>query len=1498
MVSSDELASLEREINPPKPSKKKSKDKGSSGKMDRFKKFKPRIPSFLSRKDKYADPTYAKMTAVGAVAAAYSDVELQQHMIASGLPDYPDPATNPVARHLAITQVAADLMDRTYPRDAAYLAAIGSAFPADEADRLLITANNSSSDTSSSDSSDDSFFDDEEDDLDMDIGDPIFEQNVAHEIDRVCDTKKNAALDAETRELLSYAGSSPAEQEAALLEALKRDKAREADHIARDSEATAEKLERVFVDSLPADMKREMPAAAQDAFHIALVDELNKASLAEIRNGLAADERALADSMDVKNTYMVSVLEDQRPTDDPMAMQRQSRRLKDAYTKLRGYVSRFGGTKRAKVEQLFGRMSRFVRSIPRQARNRPFIRKYLGAMAVAASLGAADLSAYDTAGILKEHADHPYGQQLVRQRIAADLFAMSDVHSARYMADIGACIHESARTAIGAAMMDIGISPEELASVRLRPTDVAPSVPKSANGDDLQSVLARGLARVRSGVEPEGTEWEVTPPEPLSSNATVVPIAPPAEVARVVAREKKETEAVTDVERQTNAVISTVENSAERAAVKTAESALDTVPDADAAKVPKSVMLAYIASLKKVIETEEFNRLQATVKDAAERKANEELQAKVMSLTKLLEEKNAKAAATTPSSTTPPATTATPTTFALPTEAVEKVEAEREKREEKVEEAMDRAAETKRGAAMSFFRDIMGSSAHGTAGFLKEILPSVSQGAADVLPGVTSAGIESLGNVGVTAATTYADRRAARKAAEAEQVEPMAAPEKQQQHSDEAATKRQQERDVRRQERQKGREERSAEKQERREARQKGREERAAAKKTRQEERDQRRAARQTTREGRVTEAETAAKTQRRQERQTRREDRAKRREERAKRKEEKKQDVKVSRTKQRKDEETSVVTSSSTTKAQRRQRRAEQRVARQQRREAKQAGAKSANKPAKAAHATRAEKRAAMDKAREAKYGKPSASKIQKRQERRAARDASRSARKSGKTSKTGKPSKAGKAGKVKKPKVKKPKVKSVPKVKKIMPEGASLQEELVVACSVCDTHDPELVTAVGCKVCGTEFGSDSGSDTTSSSSVLSSSHISDTSSWSDDDDDDLEIGGAFHPSSYSSSSSYISSDSSDTSDFFDDDDDDDLDVGAKCAKLGCQTCVRDPEDDRYECKSCGVRSKDLCSGKFCKVCRQRTDGCDPCTACDNTGCSKCFATSPAARLEAYRRERGMLLGIKGKAPVSDCARMGCGASVPAPASIGCHTCYGDKCAICALQRKYGKDKPVAAAVTTPVESKTIGANLGALSVDGPDPLGDDIEPPLFALNAWGMFELVKFTYPILQQNVEGDWQFPPTLSAARVLSLLQRSIRGAEHALMVMDRLCLFLQFAPRMTASLAPGAVEVVHRIAETRMPSSAPIVSASFTQDEIDWVLAGIGISFRTLPEPQLWTFVYEMIIGLRASDDKAALMFSTILGYSPLMSLIEAKKFRDANVARDVYASVSSRICSK
>ncbi len=1479
-VSTEDLKSLEHDINPPKQSKGKSK----SSKLDHFKLkprlfHKPHLPAFLSRKDKYADPTYAKMTATTAVAASYSDAELQQHMIASGLRNYPDPATNPVARHLAVAQVAEDLMERTYPRDAAYMAAIGSAFPSEEVDRMLITSVGSSYSDSSS-SSDDSFYEDEDED-DLDIGESVFEANVATEIERVCDKQDHAVLDAETRDLLSYAGSSPAAQEAALLEALKRDKAREAEHIAHDSEATAEKLERVFVDSLPADLKREMPAAAQDAFHIALVDELNKAALSEIRDGLAADERALADSMDVKNTYMVSVLEDQKPTDDPLAMQRKSRRLKDSYAKLRGYVSQFGGTRRAKVEQLFGRMSRFVRSIPQNARSRPFIRKYLGAMAVAASLGAADLGAYDTAGILTDHADHPYGQQLVRQRIAADLLAMSDVHSARYMADIGACIHESARAAIGAAVLDIGITPGDLASVRLRPTGPAPDVPKSADGDDLQSILSRGLARVRSGVEPEGTEWEVTPPEPLSANATVVPIAPPAEVARVVAREKKETEAVADVERQTNAVINTVETNAENAAVKTAEAAMDTVPDADAARVPKSVMLAYIASLKKVIETEEFNRLQATVKDAAERKANDELRTQVMSLTKLLEEKNAKAAATGTPGAVPAPTAAVPGTFALPSEAAETVQEEREKREDKVEDAMDRAAETKRGPAMSFFREIMGSSAHGTAGFLKEILPSVSQGAADVLPGVTSAGIESLGNVGVTAATTYADRRAARKAAAAEQIEPAA----EKSSSSDSAAKRQQERDVRRQERQANRETRDAEKQRRREERKKSREERAIAKKQRKEERDQRRAARQTGREDRAAEAESVAKTARREERKVRRDERAKRREERAKKQEEKKKrQVEAARSKQKKNEDTDGILGSNalSEKAKRRLSRQAQRDARQTRREAKAAGAKSANKSAKGTYSSRAEKRAAMDKAREAKYGKASASKIKKREVRRAARDKARSERKIRKSSKT-KVIRTSKS----RPKVNAPKVKKLKKLKlKRLRKGASISDVYAIACSVCDTHDPSAVSEIGCKACGTKFDPE-----TSISSDLSSSRLSDTSSFlDDDDDDDLEIGGSFPSSSSISSSSIssslISSDSSDTSDDFVDDDEDDLDVGAKCAKLGCRTCVRDPDDDRCECKSCGVRSKALCGGKFCKVCRQRTDGCDPCTACDNTGCAKCFATSPAARLEAYRRERGAM-GIKGK--------------TPAPASIGCntcggqdgsasknHTCYGDRCAICALQRKYSVSG----------ESKAVGANLGALSVDGPDPLGDDIEPPLFALNAWGMFELVKFTYPILQQNVEGDWQFPPALSAARVLSLLQRSIRGAEHALMVMDRLCLFLQFAPRMTPPLAPGAVELVHRIAETRMPPSAPIVSASFTQDEVDWVLAGIGASFRMLPESQVWTFVYEMIVGLRASDDKAALMFSTILGYSPLMSLVEAKKFRDANVAKDVYASVSSRICSK
>lgn len=1505
-----DLAVTDQQPNPPtspsgkKPnSNKMSKTRDMSKLTNRLKKFKLRAPSFLSRRKTLNNDTYRKMAAVSAVAAAYTNAELQQHMIASGLRDYPDPASNAVAQHLARTRVEADLMDRVYPREAAYLSAISAAFPdtSDRTDPLPIMAGDSSDDSSDWD----------EDDLDLDIGANAFAMAVGNHIQTVCDAKEAGVLDAETRELMSYASADPASQEDALLEALRRDKersascssgnpmSREANHVAADSEAAAVKLEGVFKDTLPAELKNDLQGAAADAFHIALVDELNRASLAEIRNELTSDvDRAIADSTDAKTSYMVAVLEDQKPADDEMAMQRKSRRLKTAYAKLRGYVSSFGGAKRARLTELFGRMGRFVRAIPESARQRPFMRHYLGAMAVAASLSTANLQAYDTAGLLDAHPEHPYGQQIMRQRIAADLMAMADVHGARYMADLATHTHDDARAAIGAAIRslgihegraNIGISAEELQAVRLRPASPAPAAP-GKDDDDLQGALNRGLARMRSAVEPEEgaaeeAVWEITPPEPQSANATVVPLASPAVVATVVAREQQATADVPVVAKQVDDVLSSVEQAASSAAVATTQATMASVPPADAAAVPDSVLLAYITTTKKIIEKEELDKLKATIKDAAQRKSNEELQAQVASMTRLLEQK---AAAPIPLAATPgPSAAASapsvaapiPDVVSLPTDAAAAIADTREERMDKVEEEMEKASSTKRGAAMSFFRDIMGSTSRGSAGFLKEILPTlgttVSQSASEVLPSVTTAGIEGIGNVGLTAATTYADRRANRNAAAAESAAPA-----------ERSAQRQERRD----ERAANREQRAAEKQERREARQKGREQRAAEKKQRSEDRATRRQARQENREKRAV--DTAA-TQRREERAVRRADRAKRREERAAgaaAKTQRRADRAARR--EAKAQGKTAPSSSAADKTKRREERAVRRAAREQRRQTKAAGGVSSNKAAKGTYATRAEKRAAMDKKREAKYGKASPKQLQKREARRAARDQARATRKASKP-------------KSSKPKSSKPK-KSRASRSRTMPKGAQL------TCNACDATG-DMVTPIGCASCGACFDSDDDG---------TSSNISDTSSLTDHE---MSVGDAFplHRSwstssltSTSSSSSDVSSDSSDTSD-------DDFSIGSKCDKTVC--LVRDREDDRFECKSCGVRSKALCGGKFCKVCRGRTDGCDRCAACDDIGCAACFATSPAARLAAYRRDRKMTKPVAAAVPalaVSECFSCGAagatgvvcghcnrrtdgGASCASCKDIGCatckaaaprriegHLCYGDTCGVCELRRKYKKGR-----VNTGSKIAAIGERIPIIIADNsaaPDPLAVD-DVPLFALNPWGLFMLVRSTYPILQQNVEGDWQFPPAASAVRVLSLLQRSTRGAEHALMVMDRLCLFLQFAPRMNPALAPGAVELAHRLAEARVPSSMPLLDTPFTQDEIDYVLAGIGVSFRALQEPQLWTFVYELMVGLRATYDKAAAMYDTILSYSPLMSMIEAKKFRDANASRDAYAAIAAKM---
>lgn len=1337
MMSSEELAAMEQQINPGKPNAKGiAKPMSFRDKVkltNRLKFLKSHPPPFFSRRKALTNDTYRKMAATSAVAAAYTDADLRQHMIAAGLPDYPDPATNAVARQLARTRVEADLMDRTYPREAAYLAAIGTAFPENmpqedrfaasppQVDRLLIT----SDDDSEGSSDDDAEW---PDDIGADAAElSSFEMAVGDHIQTICDAKEAAVLDNETREMMAYASADPASQEAALLEALRRDKDREAAHIVADSEAAAVKLEGVFKDSLPSELKGDLEGAAADALHVALVDELNRASLAEIKRELTSDaDRAAADAADTKVAYMVAVIEDQKPVDDEMAMQRKSRRLKAAYTKLRAYVSKFGGAKQARLTELFGRMGRFVRAIPQQARSRPFMRHYLGAMAVAASLSTADLQAYDTAGVLDAHPEHPYAQQLMRQRIAADLMAMADVHGARYMADLAAHTHEEARTAVSACLMEIGIAPADLQAVKLRPVSPASAAPSKVAGDDMQSALARGLARMRGAVAPEETAesdavWEVTTPEPQSANATVVPIAPPAVVATVVAREQQATADVPAVAKEADAVIEKVQQSAEAAAVATNEAALDAVPAADAAAVPDSVMLAYIATTKKLIEKEELDKLKAAIKDAAQRKANEELQAQVANLTRLLEQK---AAAATPS--TPAAAPAN--VISLPTDAATAIADTREERVEKVEEEIERASSTKHGAALSFFREIMGSSSRGTAGFLKEILPTlgstVSQGATEITTGVTSAGIEGVSNAGIAAANSYKDRREAK-------------------------------------------------------------------------------AAHRATPEGR---AEYAAMQQ-----------------------------AKVERAQLR----------------------------------------------SKAVAERKANKAAAKAERKAAKAKKEKAPKVKKE-----------------KTPKV----KKSKAPKAKKNTAVLRRTKGSRNLRGVKPSGSEFPvgagESFEIACGMCDARGDALVTDIACAACGAQFDD------------------ADMQSWcSDSSDDDAEFDDEIgQPISHAAAETDK--------------------IGEPVAHDDGAVCVvRDPEDESYECKSCGVRSKAYCSGKFCKVCRGRTDGCDRCAKCDDTGCAACFATSPAARLAAYRRARGLTkpvaaaaaaapIGAKapeclscgaigadlaagtlckqcsrrtdGGAPCAACKDIGCATCrAAAPRRVDSHLCYGETCGVCELRRKYGKGRK------NDSGKAPIGENISVVVADNSavvDPLGGDgIEAPLFALNAWGLFMLVRSTYPILQQTVEGDWQFPPAVSAVRVLALLQRSPRGAEHALMVMDRLCLFLQFAPRMTPALAPGAVELAHRLAEARVPGSMPLLDTPFTQDEIDWVLAGTGISFGALPEPQMWTFVYEMLVGLRATYDKAAVMYNTILSYSPLMSMVEAKKFRDANASRDAYAAISAAL---
>lgn len=1234
LMSAEELAALEKDIDPKKESKKENKFKAAAG---HFKKIKPGLPGWFGRayrdrkKSKtkstlYADPTYQKMAAVSAVVSTYSDAELQQHMIAAGIPDYPDPSTNAVARHLARQRVEADLMDRVYPKEAAYLSAIGSAMPVGEEDqdRLLITGDRDDSDEEEM-SIGAEFSDSDEDMDDMFLGQEIdFEDAVEVEIGMLCDAKESTPIDEATKDMIHYSHLSPEDQEEALLEAMKKDKKMEAAHLEADSEKVVQDLEIVFQESLPAELKQDIPTAVEDAFHVALLEEVNKASLKELKEELGEQEKAAVEEMDRKNAFFVSVLEDQKPNKDEKMVQRQSRRLKEAYGKLNQYFKRFGAVKRDKLRMLFGRMSKFVRAIPKQARLKSsYVRKSIGAMAVAASLSPEELQSYDMCGVMDGgRSTHPYAQALIRQRIAADMVAMADVHAARTAETYAAHLQPALRSDIGAALCSIGLSADELQKVKLRRASdrTLKERPVDPQKDLMDSVKDR-MAHIRDRTAPGekedermDKEWEVEAPQPKVENATIVPIAPPVVAATAIAKEQQKTEDVKEAVKEAEEVVKVVEDNAEKAAVVTVTNALDNVSDAEAATIPPSVMLSLISSVKKVVEKEEFEKLKGSVKEAAQRKANEELEARVASLTRLLEEKSRekKEGGTTEEKKKEGSVTEEKKkegvaeekkveVFQLPAEASAVVEEEREKRQERVEEAMEKVSSSKKAAAFSFFKDIMGSSSKGTAGFLKEILPSLSSGAAEITSGVTSAGIEGVGNVGVTAASTYADRRAEKKAYRA-------------------------------------------------------------------------------TAEGKADyENQLKAKKER------------------------------VDAKRQQKD-----VMKKEKMDRQQKKREAKQKVA-DEKLKAKQKDGSSKSKKDK------------TSKPKKEKSSKP-------------------------KKEKSSKPKKD-KSSKTKKVRTK-PRFKAFRK-NAAFPVGTGVgmgidgkeegEEYYDIACGACDAHGTSIVTPMGCRACGASF--EDGSE-------------------DDSDDDVFEIGASECP----------------------------VNVGTK------------------------MKEGHLCYGKGCPICEFR---------------------------QRHSKKEG-------SAPIS------------APVTIGGSI------------------------------SMATGGSVALVA----DPLAE-LPSPVFVLNPWGMFNLMPgYPFSLLQTNVEGDWQFPPAASAARVLGLLQQSIKGTEFAMLCMNRLCLFLTYGPRMNPAIAPCAVELTHRLMEAEMPRTLAPIAVPYSQEEVDWVIAGIGSSFRNFSEGQLWTFVYELILGIIAADDKAATMYRTILAYSPLMSLVEAKKYREANEQRDAYAFVSSKFTSK
>lgn len=1245
-MSAEELAMLEKDIDPKK-EKKESKFKS-------LKKMKPRLPSWFGKGKKgnvkstlYADPTYQKMAAIGAVVSTYSDAELQQHMIAAGIPDYPDPATNAVARHLARQRVEADLMDRVYPKEAAYLSAIGTAMPiGEEEDRLLITGDREDSEEEEM-SIGEAFSDSEEEMDDMFLGQEIdFEDMVGAEIGMICDAKESTPIDEATKEMVHYSHLSPEDQEAALLNAMKEDKKMEAAHLEADSEKVVQDLEVVFQQSLPAELKQDVPTAVEEAFHVALLEEVNKVSLQELKEELGDQEKAAVEEMDRKNAFFVTVIEDQKPNEDEKMVQRQSRRLKEAYGKLNQYFKRFGAVKRDKLRMLFGRMSKFVRAIPKQARLKSsYVRKSIGAMAVAASLSPEELQSYDMCGVMDGgRSTHPYAQALIRQRIAADMVAMADVHAARTAETYATHLQPTLRSDIGAALCSIGLTAGELKEVKLRRASDRKLKERPVDPQkDLMDTVKDRMAHIRERTAPEekedermDKEWEVEAPQPKVENATIVPIAPPVVAENAIAKEQQKTEDVKEAVKETEEVVKVVEDNAEKAAVVTVTNAMDNVSDADAANVPPSVMLSLISSVKKVVEKEEFERLQATVKEAAERRANEELKIRVDNLTRLLEEKSKVVPEEKKKEVVEEKKVEV---FQLPAEASAVVEEEREKRQEHVEEALEKVSSSKKAAALSFFKDIMGSSSKGTAGFLKEILPSLSSGAAEITSGVTSAGIEGVGNVGVTAASTYADRRAEKKAYRA-------------------------------------------------------------------------------TAEGKADyENQLKAKKER--------------------------VDAK----------------------------RAQKEVMRKEKADRKKVK-------------TDAKQKAADAKLKEKEKGsKP-------------------------KKEKSSKPKKDSSEKKVKT----KPRFKKLFRKNAAFPVGAGMGQEeeyYDIACGACDAHGTSVVTPMGCRACGASFGDGS----------------------EDSDDDDV------------------------------------FEIGAD------------------ECRSCGIQGEQHIEGRFCKVCGERADGCDKCSDCNNEGCDACWATSPQAKLDAYR--------VSTKVSCDGCMDVGC---KMCKKQKGGHLCYGKHCPICEFRERHAK-KEVMVAAPVPIGGSISMATEGVVALV-PDPLAE-LPSPVFVLNPWGMFNLMPgYPFSLLQTNVEGDWQFPPAASAARVLGLLQQSIKGTEFAMLCMNRLCLFLTYGPRMNPTLAPCAVEMTHRLLEAERPHALSPIAVPYSQEEVDWVVAGIGSSFRNFSEGQLWTFVYEMIAGLITADDKAATMYHTILAYSPLMSLVEAKKYREANEQRDAYAFVSSKFTTK